>query len=59
MPISFRYQSQAVSSFGSMSAIPKLSIKDKLSLNQADASYVPSLECQTAIGKYVPSEVVS
>ena len=32
-----------------MSAIPKISIKDKMILNQTDASYILSLECQTAI----------
>ena len=44
-----RYQSQAVSSIGGMSAIPKINIRDKLTLNQSDASYILSLECQTAI----------
>ena len=44
-----RYQSQAVSSLGGMSAIPRLSITDSMTLNQTDASYMLSLECQTAI----------
>ena len=44
-----RYQSQAVSSLGGMSAIPRLSITDSITLNQTDASYMLSLECQTAI----------
>ena len=44
-----RYQAQAVSSMGGMSAIPKINIRDKLTLNQTDASYILSLECQTAI----------
>ena len=46
-----RYQAQAVSPLGGMSTIPKLSINDRMSLNQADASYILSLECQTAIGQ--------
>ena len=45
----FRYQAQAVSKLGGMSAIPKLNINDKMTLNQQDASYILSLECQTAI----------
>ena len=44
-----RYQSQAMSSLGGMSAIPRLSITDSMTLNQTDASYMLSLECQTAI----------
>ena len=44
-----KYQAQAVSSLGGMSAIPKISVKDKMTLNQTDASYILSLECQTAI----------
>ena len=44
-----KYQAQAQSTLGGMSAIPKISIKDKMTLNQTDASYILSLECQTAI----------
>ena len=44
-----KYQAQAVSTLGGMSAIPKISIKDKMTLNQGDASYILSLECETAI----------
>ena len=32
-----------------MSAIPRLSINDAMTLNQSDASYMLSLECQTAV----------
>jgi Bardet-Biedl syndrome 7 protein len=35
-----RYQAQAVSSLGGMSAIPRLAITDKMTLNQTDASYM-------------------
>jgi hypothetical protein len=38
-----------------MSTIPKLSINDRLTLNQADASYILSIECQTAIGHTLSS----
>ena len=44
-----KYQAQAVSTLGGVSAIPKINIKDKMTLNQADASYILSIECQTAI----------
>jgi len=44
-----RYQAQAVSTIGGMSAIPKININDKMTLNQTDASYILSMECQTAI----------
>ena len=44
-----KYQAQAVSTLGGMSAIPKLNINDRLTLNQTDASYMLSIECQTAI----------
>ena len=44
-----KYQAQAVSTLGGMSAIPKINIKDKMTLNQTDASYILSIECQTAI----------
>ena len=44
-----KYQAQAVSALGGVSAIPKVSLKDKMTLNQTDASYLLSLECQTAV----------
>ena len=52
-PDNFRYQEQAASLFGGMSTIPKLSINDKFTLNQTDASYSLSLECQTSIGNII------
>jgi hypothetical protein len=44
-----RYQAQAFSTIGVMSAIPKLNKNDKMTLNKTDASFILSLECQTAI----------
>ena len=47
-----------MSALGGMSTIPKLSINDRLTLNQADASYILSIECQTAIGWHLVIEIL-
>ena len=39
-----------------ISAIPKLNVNDRFTLSQTDASYLLSLELETAIGKFCPQE---
>ncbi|XP_076069179.1 BBSome complex member BBS7-like isoform X2 [Oratosquilla oratoria] len=44
-----QYQAATQSAYPGISAVPFFSVKDKMSLNRSDASYLLSLEVQTAI----------